>query len=242
MGQKVNPISFRLGSLQTWKSRWFSDKNYALYLKEDVTIRRFLKSKLKDAAVARVEINRSGNGIELILQSARPGIIIGRGGTGIDDLKKEILVKCFKNKKQNLKISIEEVKRPGMCAEIVLQNMIEQTEKRLPYRKIMKKAIEKALEAGCRGVKVMMSGRLNGVEIARREMLREGRLPLHTMRADIDYPRGVARTTYGAIGIKVWLYREVESALKPLPKDPYKDNRDSRSQFKRPGFNKVDKK
>ncbi len=210
MGQKVNPISFRLGNLQTWKSRWFSDKSYAQFLKEDITIRRFLKVKLREASVARLEINRSGNGIELVIHSARPGIIIGRGGTGVDELKKEILVKCFKNKKQNLKISIEEVRRPGMSAEIVLQNMIDQTEKRLPYRKIMKKAIEKALEAGCRGIKVMMSGRLNGVEIARREMLRDGRLPLHTLRADIDYARGVARTTYGAIGIKVWLYKESE--------------------------------
>jgi len=142
--------------------------------------------------------------------------LIGRGGTGVDDIKKEILDKCLpKDKKHNLKISIEEVRKPGMCAEIVLQNMIEQTEKRLPYRKVMKKAIEKTMEAGCKGVKVMMSGRLNGVEIARREMLREGRLPLHTLRANIDYSRGVASTTYGTIGIKVWLYKEVEEANKP---------------------------
>ncbi len=228
MGQKVNPISFRLGNLQTWKSRWFSDKNYAQYLKEDITIRRFLKVKLRDASIARLEINRSANGIELVIHSGRPGIIIGRGGSDVEDLKKEIINKCLdKNKKHNLKISIEEVKKPLMAAEIVLQSMIDQTEKRLPYRKVMKKAIERCMEAGCKGVKVMMSGRLNGVEIARREMLRDGQLPLHTFRANIDYARGVARTTYGAIGIKVWLYKdtEVENSKKQTQSNFNSDNK-----------------
>lgn len=242
MGHKVNPISLRLGGLQDWKSKWFSDRNYAQYLKDDITIRRFLKKKLRDAGVARLEINRSANGIELVIHSGRPGVIIGRGGNGVEDLKKEVINNCLdKTKKQNIKISIEEVKRPALSAEIILQSIIDQIEKRLPFRKVMKKSIEKSMEAGCRGIKITMSGRLNGVEIARTETLREGQLPLHTLRANIDYARGVARTTYGAIGIKVWLYKDVETQTKKKSSSDFKDNRTSRRperRFEKRPYNK----
>ncbi|MDD4289773.1 MAG: 30S ribosomal protein S3 [Patescibacteria group bacterium] len=207
MGHKVNPIVFRMGMSQSWKSKWFSDKNYIEYLKQDVLVRKFLKNKLKDAGIAEIEIKRSADIVEIVIHSSRPGVIIGRGGTGVEDIKKDITNKYFKNIKKNLKLTIEEVKRPMLSAPIVLQGMIDQIEKRLPYRKVMKKTIEKVMQAGARGVKITMSGRLNGVEIARTETLKQGRLPLHTLRADIDYSRGVARTTYGAIGIKIWIYK-----------------------------------
>lgn len=210
MGHKVNPISFRMGMSQKWKSRWFSDKNYINYLKQDILIRNYLKRRLKDAWVGRIEIKRSADDITVVIYSSRPGIIIGRGGTGIEDLKKEIM-KRFIKQKQTLKIAIEEIKKPMLSSAIVLQSMIEQTEKRIPYRRVMKKAIERVVNAGCQGVKVTMSGRLSGVEIARKETLGEGRLPLHTLRANIDYSRGTANTTYGAVGIKVWIYKEQEN-------------------------------
>ena len=207
MGQKVNPIIFRMGMSQSWKSKWFSDKHYIEYLKQDVLVRKFLKNKLKDAGIDEIEIKRSADVIEIVIYSSRPGVIIGRGGTGVEDIKKEIISKYFKNIKKNLKITIEEVKQPMTSAAIVLQGMIDQIEKRLPYRKVMKKTIEKVMQAGNIGVKITMSGRLNGVEIARTETLKNGRLPLHTFRANIDYSRGAAHTTYGAIGIKIWIYK-----------------------------------
>ena len=207
MGHKVNPIVFRMGMSQSWKSKWFSDKNYIEYLKQDVLVRKFLKNKLKDACIAEIEIKRSADIIEIVIHSSRPGVIIGRGGTGVEDIKKDITNKYFKNIRKNLKLTIEEVKRPMLSAPVVLQGMIDQVEKRLPYRKVMKKTIEKVMQAGAKGVKITMSGRLNGVEIARTETLKQGRLPLHTLRADIDYSRGTARTTYGAIGIKIWIYK-----------------------------------
>ncbi len=179
MGQKVNPVSFRIGMSQGWRSKWFSKKNYIEYLQGDIVIRKYLQKKLKDAGVASVEIRRSADEVNLSIYSSRPGIIIGRGGTGIEDLKKEIKNKFIKEK-INLRISIEEVRKPMLSASIVLQSIIEQTEKRIPYRKVMKKAIERVMEAGAKGVRVTMAGRLNGVEIARTETLNDGSLPLHT--------------------------------------------------------------
>lgn len=206
MGQKVNPIIFRMGMSQGWRSKWFSEKNYIEYLQKDIAIRKYLQKKLKDAGVASVEIRRSADEVNISIYSSRPGIIIGRGGTGIEDLKKEIKNKFIKEK-INLRISIEEVRKPMLSAAIVSQSIIEQIEKRIPYRKVMKKAIERVMEAGAKGVRVIVAGRLNGVEIARTETLNNGNLPLHTIRADIDYSRGVASTTYGAIGVKVWIYK-----------------------------------
>jgi len=216
MGQKVNPVSFRMGMSQTWKSKWFSDKKYIQYLQQDILMRKYLKKKLRDAGVSRIEIKRSADDIEILIYSSRPGVIIGRGGTGIDDLKKDLIQKFIKDERK-LKISIEEVKKPMLSAGIVLQSMIDQVEKRIPYRKVMKKSIDRVMEAGAKGVKIKMAGRLNGVEIARRETLGQGRLPLHTLRANIDYSRGVAATTYGSVGIKVWIYKRPEDEEK---KDP----------------------
>ena len=172
MGQKVNPVSFRMGMSQSWKSKWFSDKNYVIYLQQDVLVRKYLKKKLRDAGVARIEIKRSADDITIVIYSSRPGII-GRGGTGIEDLKKDLAKKFIKDQKK-LKISIEEIKKPMLSAGVVLQSMIDQVEKRMPYRKVMKKTIERVMEAGAKGVRVKMSGRLNGVEIARKETLGQG--------------------------------------------------------------------
>jgi small subunit ribosomal protein S3 len=245
MGQKVNPVAFRMGMSQSWKSKWFSDKNYVAYLKQDVLMRRYLKKKLRDAGVSRIEIKRSADDMTVIVYSSRPGIIIGRGGTGIEDLKKD-LVKRFVKDQKKLKISIEEIKKPMLSSGIVMQSIVDQVEKRMPYRKVMKKTIERVMEAGAKGVKIKLSGRLNGVEIARKETLGQGRLPLHTLRANIDYSRGAAATTYGAIGVKVWIYKDKESEEKETSnsandrKGGYRGNRNNRND-RRPndkfGFN-----
>lgn len=230
MGQKVNPVSFRMGMSQSWKSKWFSDKNYVKYLKQDVLVRKYLKKKLRDAGISRIEIKRSADEFSVIIFSSRPGIIIGRGGTGIEELKKDLIKKYIKDTK-SLKISIEEIKKPMLSAGVVVQSIIDQIEKRMPYRKVMKKTIERVMEAGAKGVKVKVAGRLNGVEIARKETLGEGRLPLHTLRANIDYSRGAAATTYGAIGVKVWIYKDKEDVEKENTnssnegKETYRGNR-----------------
>lgn len=206
MGQKVNPIIFRIGPIYTWTSRWFSKKEYADFLRQDLSIRKHIKKTLKDAAVARVEIERSGNTVTVNIQTAKPGLVIGRSGEGVEKLKKELREK-FLPGKFVLHLNIQEIKNPNMSAELLVQAMIADLEKRIPFRRVMKQAIGRAEKAGARGVKVLCSGRLNGAEIARRETLNWGSLPLHTIRAEIDYSRGVANTTYGTIGVKVWVYK-----------------------------------
>lgn len=207
MGQKVNPIIFRIGVIRESNSKWFANKKFAKYLQQDVRIREFLKKKLKEARVARIEIERSAQSIKVTIYTSRPGVVIGRGGAGIENLKKELRNLFVADKKINLNISIQEVEKPDLEAELVLQNMIEQVEKRVPYRRVMKRGIESMMRAGAQGAKIIMSGRLNGVEIARTENLVQGKIPLHTIRADIDYTRGTASTTYGSIGVKVWIYK-----------------------------------
>lgn len=206
MGQKVNPKIFRTGNLYGWTSKWIADKNYRKFLREDVLIKKYLKKKLKDAGVDKVEIERSPNLITVIIHAAKPGLIIGRGGQGAEELKKKLKVEFLKPK-VNLNVNINEVDRPNLSSEVVLGQMIADVEKRIPYRRVMKQAIGRIERAGALGVKVKMGGRLDGVEISRKETLSSGKLPLHTLRADIDYARGVARTTYGAVGIKVWIYK-----------------------------------
>lgn len=206
MGQKVNPIIFRIGETRTWTSKWFSKNDYASLLKEDIIVKRFLKKKLKEGGVSNIEIERSGNNMVAVIHTAKPGLIIGRGGEGVEILKKQIQ-DAYLTKKTNLTINIIEVKSPNTSAELVLQAVIADLEKRIPFRRAMKQAIARVQKAGAKGVKIICSGRLNGAEIARREMLTWGSLPLHTIRADIDYSRGAAMTTYGKIGVKVWIYK-----------------------------------
>lgn len=213
MGQKVNPTVFRLGLSQQWRSRWFSDKGYAQMLRQDVTVRRFLQHKLKDAGIDRIDIERFRGEFVVTIIAAKPGIIIGRGGTGIEDLKKEVQKK-FLTTGTSLKMNIQEVDNPNLSAGAILQTCITDLEKRIPFRRVLKQNIDKVLKAGAEGVKISVSGRLNGAEIARRETLTNGKIPLHTLRANIIYSRGTAHTTYGTIGVKVWIYRGLYFAEK----------------------------
>ncbi|MDZ7798060.1 MAG: 30S ribosomal protein S3 [Patescibacteria group bacterium] len=207
MGRKVNPKIFRLGTTQSWKSKWFSRKNYSKYLKQDTKIRKFLRNKLKGASVAKIGIERSANNITINIHTSKPGLVIGRGGAGADQLKKEVKNKVLKNPKGSLKVNITEVSQPNLNAEIVCQSVIEQIEKRIPFRRVMKRTLDNVMKAGAKGVKITVSGRLNGAEIARTEKLAKGQIPLHTLRADVDYSRGNAATTYGSIGVRVWIYK-----------------------------------
>lgn len=206
MGQKVNPIIFRMGQIHHWTSRWFSQKNFQEFLKQDIQIKRFIKKYLKDAAVVQIEIERPGSTLTVIIYTAKPGMVIGRSGEGIEKLTKELKDR-FLNDKTSIKITIQEVKNPNASSELILHGVIADLEKRIPFRRVMKQAIARAQKAGVKGVKVSCSGRLNGAEIARRETLNWGSLPLHTIRSDIDYARSTAFTTYGTIGVKVWIYK-----------------------------------
>lgn len=205
MGQKVHPRGYRLSTIYHWSSKWFSSDHYADFLQQDLQIRKFLRTELKAASIANIEFDRSGNDVTVIIHSAKPGVIIGRGGKGVDDIKKKL--QKFLPLKASLNISIKEVNNPNLNAELVCQSMIADLEKRVRFRRVLKQTISRVEKSGAKGVKVMVAGRLNGVEIARTEKLASGSLPLSTLRADIDYARGVARTTYGAIGVKVWIYK-----------------------------------
>ncbi|MCX6785290.1 MAG: 30S ribosomal protein S3 [Candidatus Komeilibacteria bacterium] len=207
MGHKVNPKGFRLGQSITWSSRWFSKKKYPEMLREDILIKKFLAVKLKEAVLDKIDIERTPAEITIIITAARPGVIIGRGGAGIEEIKKAVSEKFLKNVKQNVKVNIQEVDNPNLSAPAIIHFIIADIEKRMPFRRVMKQSIERVKKAGALGVKVRISGRLNGAEIARTETLSEGKVPLHTLRANIDYSRGTARTTYGAIGVKVWIYK-----------------------------------
>lgn len=208
MGQKVHPKIFRTGQSQiyTWNSKWFAKKDYVARLRQDVDIRDFLKKALKEAAVAKIEIERTANAVTVIIHSAKPGLIIGHAGTGIEDLRKKIKEK-FLDKKTALNLNVQEVQNPSTSAEVVLQSMIADIEKRIPFRRVLKQSIGRVERAGAKGVKVVASGRLDGAEIAREETLSWGKIPLHTLRADIDYAGGAAFTIYGAVGLKVWIYK-----------------------------------
>jgi len=206
MGHKVHPKIFRIGELYTWNSKWFSRRDYAKFLQQDILIKKFLKKELKEASVAQIDIERSPASTTIIIHSAKPGVIIGRGGQGVEDLKKKI-AKQFLDPKTSLNINIQEVTSPGLSAELIVQSMAADLEKRVPYRRVMKQVIGRVEKTQAKGIKIIVGGRLNGAEIARSETLTSGSLPLHTIRADIDYARGIAQTTYGTIGIKVWIYK-----------------------------------
>jgi small subunit ribosomal protein S3 len=207
MSHKVDPISNRLGIIKDWNSRWFNKKKRADYLREDSLIRDFIKKKLAKAAIERVIIERSANLINIIVYSARPGIIIGRGGTGVEELKKEIKKKI--QEKSEVRLDIKEIRKSEVSAVLVGQNIAEQLEKRMPFRRVLKKSIDQVSQnKNVKGVKIAVKGRLGGTEMARREWLKDGRIPLQTLRADIDFAKINAYTTYGVIGIKVWIYKE----------------------------------
>jgi len=208
MGHKVNPQGIRMGITSDWKSRWFSKKDFSGQLKEDIKIRELVFKRLKNAAVGSVEIERSVGSVKVIIKTARPGIIIGRGGTGIEDIKKTIKDSFFKQKKLNLKVEVEEIKNMEENAMVIAQSVAEQLEKRIPFRRVLKTTIERMTEnKKIDGIKIEISGRLGGADMSRREWSAKGNLPLHTLRADIDFAKAVASTTFGVIGVKVWVNR-----------------------------------
>ncbi len=203
MGQKVHPTGFRLGISKVWNSRWFAEKEYSKLLQEDLRIRKFLKQRLSHAGISRIEIERVGAKIQLSIHSARPGIIIGRKGAEIDNLKQEIQ----KMASQEVFINIVEVRKAEVDAQLVADNIANQLVRRVSFRRAMKRSVTSALKFGGQGIRIACAGRLGGAEMARREWYREGKVPLHTLKADIDYGTAEAKTTYGIIGVKVWIYK-----------------------------------
>lgn len=203
MGQKVHPIGLRLGVIRTWDSTWFAKKEYANLVYEDAEIRRFLKEKLYHAGISRIEIARAADRAKIRIHTARPGIVIGKKGAEIEALKREL----EQIVKREVMIDIQEVRKPEMDAVLVAENIALQLTRRVAFRRAMKKAVSSSLKFGAKGVRVACAGRLGGAEMARREWYREGRVPLHTIRADIDYGTAVAKTTYGVIGVKVWIFK-----------------------------------
>jgi len=203
LGQKVNPIGFRVGIYKDWSSRWYGEKDYAKFLHEDLKIRKFIKEKLKHAGISKIGIERTASNTRIIIHTAKPGIVIGKRGSEIDILKKD--VGRFAGK--DIDIDIQEVRRPDTDAQLVAENVALQLERRVAFRRAMKKAVTTAMKLGAKGIKIMCAGRLGGAEIARTEWYRDGRVPLHTLRADIDYGFTEAMTTYGIIGVKAWIFK-----------------------------------
>ena len=216
MGQKVHPIGFRLGITSNWKSRWLRKKSFRFFLQEDFEIREWLAKHFPKGTLATAEIERSGDSITVILRTAKPGLVIGRGGTGLEDLKKTLekivkklrLGKRYAEGKWNLKLEVQEIKKPEMDAEIVAQNVASELERRIPFRRVMKSTIERVMQQkGVEGVKIILKGRLDGSEMARNERLGKGKIPAQTLRANLDFGQSEALTTYGVIGVKVWIYK-----------------------------------
>jgi small subunit ribosomal protein S3 len=228
MGQKVHPYGFRLGVTKTWRSRWFAKQEYAKLLIEDLQLKDALRKRLKAAGVSSVEVDRPGNKLRVTIRTSRPGIIIGRKGAEIEKLKQDLAKKT----KRDVFIDIQEVHKPELDAQLVSESIALQLEKRVAFRRAMRKSVDSALRFGCKGIKVRVSGRLNGAEIARSEWYLQGQLPLHTLRADIDYGFSQAYTTYGVIGVKCWVYKgdmldgQMRKTSEPEPRRPMRDRRD----------------
>lgn len=203
MGQKVHPLGFRLGIYRTWPSRWFARRGYGDLAIEDINIRKFLEKNLDRAEVANIEIEKAGDNVRVIIHSGRPGAIIGKRGQEIDTLKQQL----SKFLKKNVEVAVQEVKKPELDATLIARNIAAQLEKRVSFKRAMKRAAQSAIRAGARGVKICCGGRLGGAEIARKEWVRVGSVPLHTLRSDVDYGFAEAMTTYGVIGVKVWVCR-----------------------------------
>jgi small subunit ribosomal protein S3 len=224
MGQKVHPYGFRLGFNKPWRSRWFSKQGYAGLLQEDLELKEGLRSQLKSAGVSSIEVDRPGNKLRVTIRTSRPGIIIGRKGAEIEKLKATLAKKT----KREVFIDIQEVHKPELDAQLVSESIALQLEKRVAFRRAMRKAVDSALRFGCKGIKVRVSGRLNGAEIARSEWYLQGQLPLHTLRADIDYGTTEAHTTYGVIGVKAWLYKGeilADGKRTPMGDEPRRNER-----------------
>jgi small subunit ribosomal protein S3 len=221
MGQKIHPTGFRLAVTRAWQSRWFANRrNFAGMLFEDLQVREYLKTKLKSAAVSRILIERPAKNARITIFSARPGVVIGKKGEDIENLKAELSRRLG----VPVAVNIEEIRKPEVDAQLIADSITQQLEKRIMFRRAMKRAMQNAMRLGAQGIKIMSSGRLNGIEIARREWYREGRVPLHTLRANIEYGVSEAKTTYGVIGIKVWVYKgdvlgknEVAPEVAPAP-------------------------
>ncbi|MFO1418790.1 MAG: 30S ribosomal protein S3 [Methylotetracoccus sp.] len=213
MGQKVHPTGIRLGYIKDWTSRWYaSSKNYPEYLRKDLAVREFLRRKLAHASVSRIQINRPANNAQITIHTARPGIVIGKKGEDIDALRRQLGAMLG----GPVQVSVEEIRKPELDAQLVAEGVAQQLEKRIMFRRAMKRAVTNTLRLGAEGIKINVAGRLNGAEIARSEWYREGRVPLHTFRADIDYGFAEAKTTYGVIGVKVWIFKgEVFNEARP---------------------------
>ncbi|MGB9791414.1 MAG: 30S ribosomal protein S3 [Thermacetogeniaceae bacterium] len=214
MGQKVHPYGLRLGIIKDWESKWYADKNYRELLHEDIALRKYIKQKLYAAGVSRIELERAANRVRVSIHTAKPGIVIGRGGAEVENLRKELEELTGKQ----VSINIIEIKKPELDAQLVAENIAAQIEKRVAFRRAMKQAVTRAMRMGAQGIRVAVSGRLAGAEIARTEWYSEGKVPLHTLRADIDYGFAEALTTYGKIGVKVWIYKGDVLPEKLVPK------------------------
>ncbi len=211
MGQKVNPVGLRVGIIRDWESKWYAGKNFADFLLEDVKIREHLKKKLKDSAVSHIDIERTADRVSVTIHTAKAGVVIGKGGSEVEVMRNQLTKLTGKK----INISISEIKNPDLDAILVAENIAQQLEKRISFRRAMKQAIQRSMRSGAKGIKTAVSGRLGGAEIARTEGYSEGTVPLHTLRADIDYGTAEAHTTYGLIGVKVWIYR---GEVLPTPK------------------------
>jgi small subunit ribosomal protein S3 len=231
MGQKIHPTGFRLAVTRAWQSRWFANhRNFAGMLAEDLKVREYLKAKLKSAAVSRILIERPAKNARITIFSARPGVVIGKKGEDIENLKAELARRLG----VPVAVNIEEVRKPEVDAQLIADSITQQLEKRIMFRRAMKRAMQNAMRLGAQGIKIMSSGRLNGIEIARCEWYREGRVPLHTLKADIDYGFSEAKTTYGIIGVKVWVYRGDRLANGDAPQLPKTEGGDDNRRDRRP--------
>ncbi|MCD2450078.1 30S ribosomal protein S3 [Methylicorpusculum oleiharenae] len=223
MGQKVHPTGIRLGIVKDWNSRWYANSHdYPLFLHQDLTVREFLRKKLAHASISRIQINRPASNAHITVHTARPGIVIGKKGEDIDKLRQEISAMIG----VPVQLNVEEIRKPELDAQLVAESIAQQLEKRIMYRRAMKRAVTNTMRLGAEGIKINVAGRLNGAEIARTEWYREGRVPLHTLRADIDYGTAEANTTYGIIGIKVWIFKgevfDIESHKATINQEPKK--------------------
>lgn len=223
MGQKVHPKGFRIGIIRDWDSNWYADRDYSDLLHEDYKIRQMIKERFFTAGISKVEIQRTGNRVKVTIHTAKPGIVIGRGGMEVEKLKQDL----SNLTKKNININIQEIKKPELDAQIVAENVAQQLEKRISFRRAMKQSVSRTMRSGGIGMKIAISGRLGGAEIARTEWYAEGKVPLHTLRADIDYGFAEANTTYGKIGIKVWINRgEISPEAKKRPQEKRKEEAD----------------